>query len=169
MPDKEEERAQLKLVYMEREFDSIKDGDPFPDWLLHRPGHPYFGVEVTEFFHSETTARLLKDPHYRTELIRGGRYRDKDDIANTQVVRIEIKARNLKSDAVLVNTPPLSEYAPVLAARIDKESLSVVNAPGHLSHVNLLIMDREHRLGGTSVHRCPGLGHPAHSLRVAWC
>jgi hypothetical protein len=66
-------------------------------------------------------------------------------------VRIEVKARNFESDAVLVGMPPLSEYAPALTARIKKESLRVINAPGHLSHVNLLIVDREHRLAGTPV------------------
>ena len=151
MPNKDEERSYLRMVYTEREFDSIEPYDPFPDWIMHRPGHPPFGVEVTESFHSETTARLLKDHSYRAELIRHRRYRHKDDIQNAQIVVLEIKARNIKTEGILVDMPPLSEYAPLLTARIGKESLRVASAPAHLNHVNLLIMDRDHRLSGTPV------------------
>jgi hypothetical protein len=164
VPNKDQERAHLRLVYTEREFDSIEPYDPFPDWILRRPAHPPFGVEVTEFYHSETTARLLKDHSYRTELIRERRYRHKDDIGKAQIVTIEIDPggpRHFKSEAILVNTPPISEYAPSLAARISKESLRVASSPGHLSHVNLLIMDRDHRLSGTPVQEvCPHLLTP---------
>jgi hypothetical protein len=155
VPNKEEERSRLRLIYREEEFESIDDYDPFPDFILRRLGHPPFGLEVTDFYHSETMARLDKDPNYGDELMRGGRPRHKDDIETAQVVTVEFnpgEPDSWKTEAIFVELPPLSDYAQLLSTRIRKESRKAfASAPGYLSHINLLIVDRDDRLGGTSV------------------
>jgi hypothetical protein len=76
---KKKERRIFDLVYADRSFDEIKDFES-PDFLVRSfPRTPYFGVEVTEQYLTETNARIDNISGYSGQLLDGGAFKHKDD------------------------------------------------------------------------------------------
>src|SRR4051812_49232933 len=86
MPNKDRERKTLRMVYDEADFELIQEFEK-PDFLLRRSSEePIFGVEVTDFYYSESEARLENIDKYFAELLAGRPHRHKDDIASLKVI-----------------------------------------------------------------------------------
>jgi hypothetical protein len=157
VPNRKRERSILRTIYREADFKvRHRRKNYFPDFILrHLSGSPPFGVEVTELYQSATFARLTNIPNYTTSLIEGAPHRHKDDITSAQVVDIQLQhedgSSGEKMKAVLSELPPLSEYPGRVAARVRVKSAKLGSAPRNLSHVNLIMFDRDYRLGGTPV------------------
>jgi hypothetical protein len=58
---KDRERAVLQMVYDLDQFDSVRDSES-PDFILqHRSEQEYFGVEITEFYLTESDGTVSRD------------------------------------------------------------------------------------------------------------
>ena len=152
MHKSEKERIILSMVYDLSRFASVIQRE-CPDFSLRYASvDQAFGVEVTELYYSESNARTHNIPRYTTDLLAGGDHRHRDDRAVLQVGRINILARDgteKASDvpAILQKIPPIEAYARKLADVIEhKNSKLPEYIRGDLSHVNLIVMDREDRL-----------------------
>jgi hypothetical protein len=76
---KARERWIFDMVYGERDGLQIIDCET-PDFLVCLAnGLPEFGVEIAEFYFSESQARLVHIPGYIRDLLNGGEFRHKDD------------------------------------------------------------------------------------------
>lgn len=72
---KQEERRIFDLVYADRSFYEVKDSET-PDFLVrYFPNTSYFGVEVTEYYLTETNARLDNITDYTGQLLNGKDYK----------------------------------------------------------------------------------------------
>ena len=86
---KQQERRIFDLVYADRSFDEVKESEN-PDFLVrYFPNTPYFGVEVTECYLTETNARIHNISGYTDELLRVNNFRHKDDGKIIKVTKID--------------------------------------------------------------------------------
>ena len=87
---KSREREIVQLVYGFRPpFDVT--GSEQPDFVVKLyPSDKPFGIEVTEFFHSQASARLDRIPGYTADLLAGAPFRHKVDRKELEVGKIQI-------------------------------------------------------------------------------
>ena len=67
--DKTEEKRVLRMVYRETEYKFFDENSEKPDFILRDEADIIFGVEVTEYFSTESSARLIKVPNYLDKLL----------------------------------------------------------------------------------------------------
>ena len=144
---KQEERRIFDLVYADRSFDEIKDFEN-PDFLVrYFPNTPYFGVEVTEYYLTETNARIDNISSYTEQLLNRGDFKHKDDRKVLNVTEIDIinrddsvHAKNVSS--IIQEVPPPIKCAYDVADRIISKSARLQASSAELSHANLIIKDK---------------------------
>lgn len=83
--DKSEERKVVEMVFGGHPHISIEESER-PDFICRVPNRIEFGIEVTDFFLSESVARLRRIPNYAMDLLKNKAYRHKDD---KQRIRVE--------------------------------------------------------------------------------
>lgn len=144
---KQEERRIFDLVYADRSFDEVKEFET-PDFLVrYFPNTSYFGVEVTEYYLTETNARLDNITDYSGHLLNGKDYKHKDDRTVLNVADIDIinkdgsvHAKNISS--IIQEVPPPSKCAYDIAERIISKTELLNASQQNLSHTNLIINDK---------------------------
>ncbi len=144
---KQQERRIFDLVYADRSFDKVKDSEN-PDFIVrYFPNSSYFGVEVTEYYLSETNARIDNIAGYTEELLSGNNFRHKDDGKILNVTEIDlidedgvVQAENVP--AIHQEMPPTSKCAYGVAERIISKSELLKTSQKYLSHTNLIIEDK---------------------------
>lgn len=146
MNKRDRERAILRIVYNETEFDSILQQES-PDFVLSRKGHVPFGVEVTEMFDTEADARALAHPKYISSLLSGAPPMHKDDsklLPRTEVTIVDPDGKEKASGvpAIMKELPTVEERAESLSQVIEKKQQKHSSYAQGLSHVNLILMDR---------------------------
>jgi hypothetical protein len=152
MSKRDRERAILRTVYNETEFERIEEGEE-PDFVLHhkRGGAP-FGVEVTELYASGTDARLKNIPGYSRTLMAGGRHEHRDDIGALRVSEVVVSTKDGQflehTKAVISKVPPVSGIQAMLADRLSRKGQDVSRYRSGLSHANLIVFDRTNRFIG---------------------
>ncbi|MGA7496705.1 MAG: hypothetical protein WBX00_08260 [Isosphaeraceae bacterium] len=99
--DKKQERRVFDAVFGRLGLTVAEQEEP--DFVCSQPGMENFGVEVTEFFLTESDARLERIGSYACDLIAGGDYRHKDDPK-------EIKVQN-----VIYRSAPMGQEIPLNA------------------------------------------------------
>jgi hypothetical protein len=152
---KEREREIVDLVYAFRQPFKIDDGEQ-PDFIARlAPMDKPFGIEVTEFFHSESEARLDRVPGYVGDLLKGGVFRHKTDRQELIVDKIKIMSGGAVKfsgvPAIVQEAPPIAECAAMVAKIIRNKSEKLNGASRKLRHINLIIRDCTGLLG----HRKP--------------
>jgi hypothetical protein len=143
---KQKERRIFNLVYADRSFDEIKESEN-PDFLVrYFPNMSFFGVEVTEYYLTETNARIDNITGYSGELLNGNDFKHKDDGKVLKVTEIDfidehdiIRAKNVP--AIKQEMPPLSKCAYDIAGRIISKAGLINNSQQNLTHTNLIIKD----------------------------
>lgn len=85
--DKNEERKVIEMVFGGHPELSIVDSER-PDFICEIPEKIRFGVEVTDFFLSESEARLCRIPNYAKDLLTTKKYRHKDDKHRIRVDKV---------------------------------------------------------------------------------
>lgn len=146
MSQKERERAILDMVYGDGEFEEIIDSEG-PDFCIRKRGQALtFGVEVTEFYCSESNARVRNIPEYVTQILIEGRYRHKDDktalpICVATLVRDGEPDREIQG--IFQSVPEISEYARMVAEAIRGKDEKLKEYAANLTHVNLIVFDTE--------------------------
>jgi hypothetical protein len=143
---KERERAILNMVYGDGEFEEIVESES-PDFRIRKRGQALsFGVEVTEFYCSESNARIRNRPEYVTQILAEERYRHKDDkialpVCVATLVRDGEPDREIRG--IFQEVPRISEYAYMVAETIRGKGEKLEGYAAKLTHVNLIIFDME--------------------------
>jgi hypothetical protein len=137
MSKKERERATLELVYDGSAF-SITDSDK-PDFDLRRHRQDYmFGVEVTDFYISESNARIANIRGYATGLLAGGEHLHRDDIEALKVVDCAITAPDgtvkERTKGIFQRRPSLKAYLAGLLDLINEKNRLAGLSPGSWAH-----------------------------------
>lgn len=150
---KQKERDILKLIYNEKELQSIKECEE-PDFILQKINNIKFGVEITEFYYSESSARINNIPNYMDEIINKNIYKHKDDINSFEtkefsVIRNGVKI-NGKIRGILQKQPSISKNVTKLSQLINNKNEKFNKYIGKLNHVNLIIYDYENILTNLS-------------------
>lgn len=148
---KEREREIVELVYGFRRLFKIDDSEQ-PDFIARlAPVDEPFGIEVTEFFHSESSARLDRIPGYVPDLLGGGPFRHKADRQSLTVDKVQIlsgsEVRLCNVPAIIQEVPPAREYAARVAEIVHVKNEKLGPAFQKLRHINLIIRDRTGLLG----------------------
>ena len=120
-----------------------------PDFLCHRNEAVKLGVEVTEYFDSESDARLQNISGYGRELIASREYRHKDDKASLRVEKITYlpggdAAKGIKVDAIIRQLPQLNERLAKLSSIVTSKALKNVTYSENAPIVDLVIYDSRH-------------------------
>jgi len=148
----EKELEILKLIYDLSKYKRVAKSEK-PDFILYLPVRDYrFGVEISEFYFSESDARLRNIPNYVTEILNKNAYRHKDDRKELKVQDATLISQDKKEQTIqgiLKELPPTGEYGKLIAKRLAEKSEKLSNYNSSLGHVNLIIYDTENRLIGT--------------------
>ncbi len=142
--NKDAEREILNYVFGNRAFTSV---DPIekPDFICRVSPTKSFGVEVTEFFISESDARLRRIATYPNDLLVHRRYLHKDDRTRLRVENVIYRKANSDEErevAAIITEAHLpshvvSSIGKVVAAKNSKYSTYASNA----TPVDLIIHD----------------------------
>lgn len=144
---KQEERRIFDLVYSGRSLDDVVEHEN-PDFLARcSPELPYFGVEITEYYDSESNARLSCIPDYVSELLQGEDFRHKDDrrvleVSEVDIIRNDDTVRAKSVPAVLQRVPVPGQCARQVAQRMCSKARRLQASTAEISHANLVIQDK---------------------------
>ena len=148
---KNKERTIFDFVYADRRVDSVTPTEE-PDFKVKNVDGE-FGVEITEFYFSQSQARIKNISGYAMEILDGKKYRHKDDIASLVVDEITIvpgdnRGPNFNVEAIIQEVPKGDEYIEKISELIEHKNKRFNRYTLGLNHVNLIIFDCEHRLLG---------------------
>ncbi len=120
-----------------------------PDFICYRDGSAILGVEVTEYYNSESEARLQNICGYERELITSREYRHKDDTTSLRVETITYLpggdvAKGIKVDAIIHQLPKLNERLAKLSSIVISKGLRHVSYSENAPIVDLIIHDSRH-------------------------
>jgi hypothetical protein len=142
---KHEERRIFDLIYADCSFDEVKDCEN-PDFLVrYSPNTPYFGVEVTKYYLSETDARIDNIPYYSTQLLNGKGFKHKDDrqvISKVDIINDNGTVFVKDVPAIFQELPQPSKCANDIARRISFKASRLQDSMVEISHTNLIINDK---------------------------
>jgi hypothetical protein len=143
--NKAREREILRLVYGDQPLVEVIEAER-PDFIVRLLGETAaFGIEVTEWYYSESAARL-DGGNYVLTLLHGGDAKHKEDRRNLIVDKIEIRApdgtvRASDVTAIIQTCPSLRDCARGIARRVERKG-NLVGSRSDLSHTNLIIRDK---------------------------
>lgn len=147
--NKKKETDILKMVYDVDKFERVIKGEN-PDFKMKHKNHQYlFGVEVTEFYYSESNARLRNIPRYVNEIIKYKKYRHKSDKKIFEVKPITLQSKNKPDrqlEGLLLELPSITQYTQMVIDIIENKNKRIYDYIKNLDHVNLVILDTENRL-----------------------
>lgn len=139
----------LSKVFSEKEFD-IEETEK-PDFILtNKKSQEEFGVEVTELFINQSSARIKKIPNYISQILNSEderKYKTKDDITNLPTVKFYIKDNvndtysPVLENAVKIPTMSIEEYIEKVKQFI--QSKNNKNYKNKCENVELVINDAE--------------------------
>jgi len=143
---KERERAILDMVYGDGDFEEVIESES-PDFRIKKKGQALaFGVEVTEFYCSESNARVRNIAEYVTQILTEERYRHKDDKTALPVC-VATLVRDGEPDqeiqGIFQEVPRVGEYARMVAEVIRGKNEKLKEYAAELIHVNLIVFDTE--------------------------
>ena len=148
---KKKERTIFDFVYSGRPIDSVTPTEE-PDFKV-KNANGEFGVEITEFYFSQSEARLKNIPDYFKEILDEKKYRHKDDFVPLEVKEFTVipndnRSPSFKVEGLMQKLPEMNEYVTKISELIENKNRRFNNYIRGLSHVNLIIRDYEHRLVG---------------------
>jgi hypothetical protein len=145
---KKRELEIVRMIYLETQ-NSIKiDHAENPDFLLHNFLKNFlFGVEVTELYRNQSSARLQKITGYVDELVEKNRYRHKDDFQELRPDNIDILNEDgsirVTLKGVVQNRPSLGDFLQILERSILEKDGKLLHYSTDARFHNLLIYDTE--------------------------
>ena len=143
---KAKELAILRKAYPSKEFPDIIHDDK-PDFILTNTDDSKFGVEVTEFYSTGSTARIQNNENYLNELLEKEKFRHKDDIKNLKVDTLKIQTPSGESKGsvrgVLMETVSFAGKMDILNNMIADKNKKFNQYETELSHIELLILDSD--------------------------
>jgi hypothetical protein len=147
--NKKREKDILKMVYDNNQIDEIINNEN-PDFKIKKKSQEkFFGVEVTEFYYSELSARMKNIPKYISDIINNKQYRHKKDRKALEVKTFTLQSDNKPDkqlEGIIQEIPPVTEYVRMVVDIIENKSKRIQDYVKGLNHVNLIILDTENRL-----------------------
>lgn len=141
------ERIILDYIYKGKNNLTILEREEPDFWLKYDNEMSYFGIEVTEFFLSQSSARIDKIPGYFKDIMDKGSYRHKDDKEILSVKdAILISHKNNEKKAIKViprESVNLRDVLLRISELINQKNSKLSNYNKSLSHINLIINDTE--------------------------
>jgi len=137
----------------ERIFKQVYDTDLFfnyehkdkPDFWINTSLEYKFGVEITELFENESSARLEKIDTYTEELLDSKKFRhktDKKEIILDSIKILDKKGNHiLETEAIVREIPCLNTYIDHLINCVSKKSRKSLEYNSNLNYNNLIIND----------------------------
>jgi hypothetical protein len=142
--DKLEERQVVEMVFGSKPNISI-EGSECPDFICRVPGNIEFGIEVTDFFLSESDARLMRIPGYRLELLKSKSYRHKDDKQGVRLEKIIYRSKNTgeerEVDAIIRESHTIDDVLSRVRASIESKTGKAIGYSTDIT--DLIIRDVE--------------------------
>lgn len=117
-----------------------------PDIRAHRVGEPWFGVEITELFPSETDARTHSDPGYIGQILAGQPVKHRDDAGVLTLSAVTITNEDGSGSSATVQGifrqhPSKPQHYDALVQRILTKAQKANDYDATLTHTNLIVMD----------------------------
>lgn len=143
MANKDEERKIVSQCYDSSGYDSLLDSEK-PDFILERNGER-FGVEVTEYFHAESSARMRKQKDY-VKKVANNEWIHKNDTLDLESVDTwivdEDGSEKYIGRAVRSLNPTWQEMIHSINRDILQKNALFSTYDSSLAHIDLLIFDQ---------------------------
>lgn len=145
---KKRELEIVRMIYPETENSIKDDHEENPDFLLYNFLKKFvFGIEVTELYRNQSSARLKKIGGYVDDLVNKGQYRHKDDFNELKVDDFDVLNDDgtIKSTfrGVFQNLPSISEFLQLLENCIAQKESKLLHYATEAKFHNLLIYETE--------------------------
>ena len=153
---KDREEEGFNLFYQNKsEFEII--GHEKPDFhIRHTEGH-IFGVELTDFFYNESSARSKLIPGYVAQILNGGTYKHKNDYEELPLEEMKYKSRDgekIKSiTGIFIEPKKNKDIVNRFRKMISQKNESFKQYLEKFDHVDLIIYDRENFLVNNEENR----------------
>ncbi|MBI1348995.1 hypothetical protein GC163_22210 [bacterium] len=146
--NKKVERFCLDAVFRGASFHVTEAEEP--DFLCCATSGFEFGVEVTDFFRTESDARLARIQGYATDLLAGGISRHKDDIDGIRVEDViympSQTGKEIRLKAIPREVPGHMMTVPILLRLIAKKNQKHVRYADQITPVDLIVNDVDEML-----------------------
>jgi hypothetical protein len=154
MNKKYRERTILTLIYNEDDYAEIIDSES-PDFKIRNNGTTdFFGIEITEFYYSESNARLRFIPTYFSEITEQNRYRHKKDKKALEASEVTILSSDGEikgiTKAIFQQLPSIADYVKSIVDAIVYKEARLHKYVKELIHVNLIVFDTEQRISSVA-------------------
>ena len=153
---KEKEKIILKKIYNEKnksKYMLVDDTSEKPDFIMRNlKNGDIFGVEVTNMYYDEFSARLKEIPNYIGEMLKNGIPRKATGILNKHQLYIKIdKNWHYIGDTIGESFKKYDDYINALVYTINKKSIKAKKYNNNLKYIELFINDKENYLTFKSV------------------
>lgn len=144
----------LRYVYEQEFYPDVTPSEK-PDFIVN--ADEPFGVEVTEFFVDEVSARLNKRPGYSEDIIAGKNVHKSDDKL-TEKIKYKVTKKSGTAvpgsvTAIAQINPPITDSLAMLVAKINKKTRKLAEYDTSVGPIDLIIYDpRAILLDGTNDH-----------------
>lgn len=140
----------LRKVYPKNDYPEVSHRDK-PDFNVTTLEGSKFGVEVTEFYTTGSTARIKNLDTYFSELISEKKFRHKEDIRNFTVDDFKIQDKDGQDKgsarAIFMKAMPLADKMKILNAIIADKISKFDQYDENLPYIELLIHDADGLFG----------------------
>lgn len=154
--NKQEEKDILRMVYEESVYSIEDDTSERPDFIVKDINGILFGVEITEYYNSESAARLVKVPNYTDRLLSED-ISDEDKYIHKKDKKI-LKLDNVtflnedgsvkfETKAIIEHNLSRQQYLDNIVNVIQTKSEKGKFYNSDISHTDLVIFDRSGSFG----------------------
>lgn len=146
---KQKEKRILNLVYSDDEVANAEVTEE-PDFIFRYNPLICFGVEVTEFYFSESEARMRNIPNYFTRIMDQGDYAHKKDkkalkVEDVTLIRKEDNHQETVK-AIMREVPPMSQFIDGLLKAMRTKNEKAEHYRSGLNFIELIVYDVNHYL-----------------------
>ena len=154
--NKQEEKDVLRMVYKENDYPVQEDACERPDFILKNNSGISFGVEITEYFNSESAARLIKVPNYTDRLLsddipEDNKYIHRKDkkILKLDTLTFMNEDGSVKFEAkgIVEENQPRAKYLDNIVSTIQTKNEKGKSYNSNIAHVDLVVYDRSGSFG----------------------
>jgi hypothetical protein len=154
--NKQDEKEVLRMVYKEEDYPIEDDDCEKPDFILKDKSGITFGVEVTEYFNSESAARLVKVPNYTDRLLSDdipdeNKYIHKKD---KKVLKLDMLtfynedgSEKFEAKGIIEENQPRAQYLDSIVSTIQTKNEKGKSYNTTIAHTDLVIFDRSGSFG----------------------
>jgi len=153
------ELKKLRLFYSESEYSLVKFYEK-PDFIIkNKKNSSIFGVEITQYYESNTSSRLKNIPNY-FEKITNNKFIHKEDIGILEVVSDITKVDNKGNEiskpipkGILNSVSQSPDRIAALKELVNSKNLKFKEYDKSLTEIDLIIYDRGDLIAGQEIQK----------------